>query len=165
MLDRVPHVRVEHLDRVGGDGAGRVVVPARQREEIGEREAGFEEPQPGAQHVGVGLGVARRAVALLRDDQTLACDRVEQRRGHADARRELVEREQLGVAGLRAGDRGGERHVGGVELAGDEAADHRQREALALELLDPLRAARRGRRRTRRCAPPGGAAGSSWRFW
>ena len=92
-----------------------------RREEIGEREPGFEEPQPGAQHVGVGLGVARRAVALLRDDQALARDRVEQGRGHADARREVVEGEQLGVAGLRAGDRGGERRVGGGELAGHAA--------------------------------------------
>ncbi len=116
------------------------MVTARQREQIGEREAGFEEPQAGAQDVGVGRGVARRVVALLGDDQTLPRDRVEQRRRHADTRGEVVEREQLGVAGLRAGDRGGERSVGGVELAGEEAADHREREPLALELLDALEA-------------------------
>ena len=42
----------------------------------------------------------------------------------------------VGVAVLRAGDRGGERLVGGVELAGEQAADDREREALALEVLD-----------------------------
>ena len=70
--------------------------------------------------------------------QPFARHRVEQRRGHADACRELVEGEQLGVAGLRAGHRGGERDVGGVELTGEQPADHRQREALALEVLDAL---------------------------
>jgi hypothetical protein len=39
---------------------------------------------------------------------------------------------------LRAGHRGCERHVGGVELAGQEPADHREREALTLQLLDAL---------------------------
>ena len=84
-------MRVEHLDRVAGDRAGRVVVTAREREQVGEREAGLEQAQPGAQDVGVGLGVAGASVALLRDDQPLAHDRVEQRRRHADAGGELVE--------------------------------------------------------------------------
>ena len=113
-------------------------MTTRERKEVGEREAGFEQPQSRAQHVGVGRGVAGRAVALLRDDQALTRHRVEQRCRDAHAHRELVEGEQLGVAGLRAGDRGGERDVGGVELTGEEPADHRQREALPLEVLDGL---------------------------
>ena len=112
----------------------RVVVTASEREQIGEREAGLEQAQPGAQDVGVGRGVAGAAVALLRDDEALACDRVEQRRRDADAGRELVEGQQLGVARLRAGHRRRERDVGGVELTGEQPADHREREALALEL-------------------------------
>jgi DNA-binding transcriptional MerR regulator len=42
-------VLVEHLDRIGGDRARRVVVLAGEGEEIGKREARFEEAQPGAQ--------------------------------------------------------------------------------------------------------------------
>ena len=67
-----------------GDRAGRVVVTAREREQVGEREAGLEQPQPGAQHVGVGGGVAGHAVALLRRRSAL---RARPRRAAARARR------------------------------------------------------------------------------
>ena len=115
-----------------GDRARRVVVAARQREEVGEREARFEQSEPGAQDVGVGLGVARRvrraAAATIRPSRA---DRVEQRCRHADARGELVEREQLGVACLRARRprrRAARRSASSSPAS--EPADHREREAL-----------------------------------
>ena len=121
-LDRTADVLVEHLDRVAGDRARRVVVAARQREEVGEREAGFEQAQAGAQHVGVGRGVARtRRRAAGRRAALRATTASSSGAGTPTRVGELVEGEELGVAGLRAGDRGGERHVGGVELTGERA--------------------------------------------
>src|SRR5207253_7068049 len=50
--------------------------------------------------------------------------------------RQLAEGQGLRRGG--SGDGRDERLVGGFELAGEEALDHGQREALLLELLDPL---------------------------
>ena len=139
-LERTAHVLVEHLDRVAGDRSGRLVVATREREEVVEREAGLEEPQAGAQHVDVVDGVTGTPVAQLGNQEPFAHDGLDQRSGDAHPGRELVEVEQLGVALLRAGDRGGERRVGGVELTVEQPADHRERESLALELLDAAEA-------------------------
>ena len=123
----------------------RIVVAASEREQVVEREAGLEEAQPGAQHVDVVERVAGAPVTLLRNEQPFPDDRLDQRRGDPDPGGEVVEGEQLGVALLGARDRGGERHVGGVELAVEDAPDHRQREALPLQLLDRGPAGPRGR--------------------
>ena len=94
---------------------------------------------PARSDVDVGGGVARRAAALLRDDQTLAGDGVEQRpRARPTRCGEVVEREQLRVAVACAA--AATAAASGTSAASSspssEAADHREREALALEVTD-----------------------------
>ena len=59
---RRAHVAVEQRDRLLGDVVRRVVVLAGEREQVGEREAGLEQRQPGAHDV----DVARRCSARRR---------------------------------------------------------------------------------------------------
>ena len=114
----------------------------------------------------VGGGVARFAVVHAGDEQVLARDGFEQRDRHARALGELGEGEELlGRLGVGAGDRGRERRVGGVEVAVEDAADEREREA-------PARAARGSAPSRSRCSGPYQATrpdrsggGSRRRFW
>ena len=71
LAERAADVLVEHLDRVVGDRAGRLVVAPGEREQVGEREAGLEQSQPGTQHVDVVGGVAGPPVTLLGHEESL----------------------------------------------------------------------------------------------
>ena len=164
VLERSAHVLVEHLDRVGGDRASRRGDGARARAAPGAGSRLRAGAGP-AQHVGVGLGVAGPPVALLRDDQPFAGDRLEQGRGHADPRRQVVEGQQLGVARLRAGDRGRERRVG-------RRRAHRRASRRITASEKPWRwsSLMRPRRSTwsapyQAIRPSRRGGGSSWRFW
>ena len=138
-LDRAPDVLVEHLDRVGRRSRGS---RSWCRRASASRSGAGSRPRAGAAR----RAARRRRRRCSRTRPSRCCgtispsrdDRVEQRRGHPTRPASSSRVEQLGVAGLRAGDRGRQRHVGGVELTVEQPADHRERESLALEVLDPL---------------------------
>ena len=131
---RAPHVLVEHLDRALGDLACSVVLTAREREELGEREAGLEQSQPARS--------TSASAAVYPATPSRCCGTSSPSRATASSsgagtptRSASSSRSSRSASPvLRAGDRGGERHVGGVELAVEQPADHREREALALEV-------------------------------
>ncbi len=115
---------VEHLDRILGDHASRLVVAARQREELRQGQARLEQTQAGRDELGILGRVARLAVVWLRHQQAFAHDRFEDRTGNAGTCGELVESERLPELCLRDG--GGEGHVGRVELAREHPSDDRE---------------------------------------
>jgi hypothetical protein len=141
--ERLADVRVEHRDRALGGPARGFVMPARQRQELGHRQTGLEETQPGGDDVDVGGREPGVAFVAAGNEEPLAHDRLDERIGHARPRRELVEREELLGAALgsavlvdRADHGRRQRLVGAVELAGHDAADDGEREAPTLEVLD-----------------------------
>ena len=111
------------------------MLAAREREEVGERQARLEQPHAGRDDLRVARRVALDAVALLRHEQPRLHDGLEQRAGDAGRGGELVEREQ--VVSRLVGDRGGERRVRRVELAVEQAADQCERQPSVLEVADP----------------------------
>ena len=134
---RLAHVRVEHRDGLLGDRSGHVVLASSQREEVGERQPGFEEPQPGAHGVGVARGVPVGVSPSpctwgtsrpSRDDASSSASGTPARAASSESVTELVTG--------RVGDGRGETGIGRVELAVEEAADQVEREPPRLEVAD-----------------------------
>ena len=82
---RLPHVLVEQRHRLLGDVSRRRGVFACEREELGQRQAAFEQRQTLLHDRDVGSRVALRAVVDARQEQAFARDRFEE--GERDARR------------------------------------------------------------------------------
>ena len=167
-LEGAPNVLVEHLDRIGGDPHVRVVVPPRRAQEIGEREPGLEEAQPGAEpsaSASVYPDSPSRCWATISPSLTTTSSSgagtpTRPARSSSDEERRAVE-----VAALqRAGDRGRE----GASAASSSPATRRR--ITASEKPWRWRSRMRARRST--CSVPYQAmrptrcgGGSSWRFW
>ncbi len=114
------------------------MVLVREREEVGEWEALLEQPQTLLHHGDVGGRVARLPVVHARHEEVLAHDGFQEGDRNPGAFGQLGECEEL-LRGLRVGarDRGGERRVGRIEIAGEDTADEREREALSAQLPHP----------------------------
>src|SRR5207245_2593462 len=141
--DGGPDVGVEQLDSPLGGGPRRPVVVPGEREELVEGQARLQERDAGRGGPHVCRGVAGPVPLGGGDEQALALDDLDERLRYAGRLGELIEREErlgpvgLLVSGKGAGKGAGQCLVGGVELAGEQPSDGRQREALLLEVADP----------------------------
>jgi hypothetical protein len=120
--------------------AARAVGIAREPEEITERQPELEETERRPNELGVRRRVPHLAVDLPADPDPFALHRLDQRRGDATHRREVLEvQRSVVLAGLPAslGDGGRQVGVRVAELPPNDPADRRERESLPLEVADP----------------------------